>query len=129
MFNSFSCTKAITATAIHLLVQDGLIASYDDLVGKYWSKFGEKHPDLTISELLSHRARMPHAMPKNVTFEQFCDFAYMCDAMCDIPSEDKSGEELKDSTVPFSTKVASNELSLMKPNSLPQNFFISSTTP
>ena len=99
LFNSFSCTKAFTATALHLLVQDGLIASYDDLVIKYWPEFGEKHPDLTISHLLTHRARMQHAMPEKITFEQFCDFDYMCTAMCDIPSDKKTEEELQDSKV------------------------------
>merc|ERR1711871_545731 len=99
LFNSFSCTKAITATALHLLVDDGLITSYDDPVKKYWPKFGVLHPDMTISEILSHRSRMQHAMPKNITFEQFCDFDYMCTAMCDISQEIKSAEELENPSI------------------------------
>ena len=37
--------------------------------------------------MISHRARMQHAMPKDVTFKQFCDIKYMSDAMCDIESD------------------------------------------
>ena len=92
--NCFSVTKAITVAAVHMLVDQGKI-QYEEKVGTYWPAFGVKHPEMTVGEMISHRARMQHAMPKDVTFKQFCDIKYMSDAMCDIES-DPFDEEVDD---------------------------------
>ena len=53
---SFSTTKGVTATALHVLVDRGLL-DYDDPVAKYWPEFaqaGKEH--ITVRHLLCHQA-------------------------------------------------------------------------
>jgi aarF domain-containing kinase len=86
LFNCFSVTKAVTAAAVHVLVDDGKI-SYDCPVALYWPEFGEKNPETTVAELLSHRAGLQHAMPPGITFESFCDFKAMARGMCKLDAD------------------------------------------
>ena len=86
LFNCFSVTKAITVTAVHMLVDRGLL-EYTQKVGFYWPEFGIKHPLITVGDVISHRARMQNALPENVTFQQFCNLKHMSEAMCSIDSE------------------------------------------
>jgi CubicO group peptidase (beta-lactamase class C family) len=90
LFNCFSVTKAVTAAAVHVLVDDGKI-SYDSPVALYWPEFGEKNPETTVAELLSHRAGLHHAMPPGMTFESFCDLKAMKQGMCKLDA-DKLGD-------------------------------------
>ena len=53
---SFSTTKGVTATALHILADRGLL-DYDDPVAKYWPEFGrEGKEQITIRHLLCHQA-------------------------------------------------------------------------
>lgn len=55
---SFSTTKGVVATALHRLVDRGLL-DYDDPVAKHWPEFaanGKEH--ITVRQLLSHSAGM-----------------------------------------------------------------------
>ena len=53
---SFSTTKGVTATALHVLADRGLL-DYDDPVAKHWPEFAQAGKDrITIRHLLSHRA-------------------------------------------------------------------------
>jgi CubicO group peptidase (beta-lactamase class C family) len=53
---SFSTTKGVTATALHVLADRGLL-DYDDPVATHWPEFAQAGKDrITIRHLLSHRA-------------------------------------------------------------------------
>jgi len=78
IFNSFSCTKALVATSMHLLIAKGK-AKYEDYVCKYWPAFGQNGKDkITIEELLSHRAGLHSALPEEMNLQKFCNFENMC---------------------------------------------------
>src|SRR5215469_1274364 len=51
-----SCTKAVTAICVHMLVQRGLI-DYDAPVARYWPEFAANgKAAITVRDLLAHRA-------------------------------------------------------------------------
>ena len=53
---SFSTTKGVTATALHILVDRGLI-DYDDPVAKFWPEFAREGKErITVRHLLCHQA-------------------------------------------------------------------------
>jgi CubicO group peptidase (beta-lactamase class C family) len=53
---SFSTTKGVTATVLHILVDRGML-DYDDPVAKYWPEFAaEGKGQVTIRHLLCHQA-------------------------------------------------------------------------
>lgn len=76
LFNMFSVTKAIAATALHIQVARGLV-DYDARVMDYWPEFGVngKEPT-TVRDVLTHRAGIPQ-MPEGVTPELMCDWDWM----------------------------------------------------
>ena len=60
LFSSFSTTKGVAATALHILADRGLI-DYDAPVARYWPEFAEAGKDDTVlvRHLLSHTAGLP----------------------------------------------------------------------
>ena len=53
---SFSTTKGVTSTLLHILVDKGL-ADYDDPIAKYWPEFAQNgKQDITIRSAMSHQA-------------------------------------------------------------------------
>lgn len=60
MAMSFSTTKGVVATAVHRLVDRGLL-DYDDPVAKYWPEFAQGGKEgVTVRHLLSHSAGLHH---------------------------------------------------------------------
>jgi CubicO group peptidase (beta-lactamase class C family) len=58
MAMSFSTTKGVAATVVHLLADRGLIG-YDDTIAKHWPAFaGNGRDTITVRHLLSHQAGM-----------------------------------------------------------------------
>ncbi|MGH7818926.1 MAG: serine hydrolase domain-containing protein, partial [Candidatus Binatia bacterium] len=56
MAMSFSTTKGVTSTALHVLADRGLL-DYDDPVAKHWPEFGRNGKEgITIRHVMSHRA-------------------------------------------------------------------------
>jgi aarF domain-containing kinase len=86
LFNCFSVTKAVTAAAVHILVDEGKLA-YDTPVAAYWPEFGKKHPETTVAQLLSHRAGLQQAMPADTSFESFCNMQTMARGMCTVDAD------------------------------------------
>jgi CubicO group peptidase (beta-lactamase class C family) len=76
LFQVFSVTKALTATALHVQAERGLV-DYDLPVARYWPEFGArgKHR-ITVRDVLSHRAGIPQ-MPTGVTPELMFDWEWM----------------------------------------------------
>lgn len=76
LFNVFSVTKAVAATAIHVLAERGCI-EYDAPVVRYWPEYGANGKDkTTVGHVLTHRAGVPQ-MPEGVTADRMCDWNWM----------------------------------------------------
>jgi CubicO group peptidase (beta-lactamase class C family) len=67
LFCSFSTTKGVAATALHILADRGLI-EYDAPVAKYWPEFARNGKErVTVAQAMSHQAglhavRQPHSI-------------------------------------------------------------------
>jgi len=80
LFTSFSCTKGVTATAIHILVERGVL-SYDEPIANHWPEFAQRGKQYaTMRHALTHRVGVPH-MPDGVTPESMSDWDGMCEAI------------------------------------------------
>lgn len=78
---SFSTTKGVASTLIHILADEGLL-DYEDTVSKHWPEFGQKgKQDITIRQLLCHEAGMYHIRDMIDDAEQMLDWDYMVGAM------------------------------------------------
>jgi CubicO group peptidase (beta-lactamase class C family) len=83
LFNVFSVTKAVAATAIHMLAERGHI-EYDAPVARYWPEYGKHRKErTTVRHVLTHRACVPQ-MPAGVTAEKMCDWDWMTAAIADL---------------------------------------------
>jgi CubicO group peptidase (beta-lactamase class C family) len=84
LFNFFSASKAVTAMVIHLLDERRLL-HLDDAVVEYFPEFG-KHGkgDVTIRQILTHRAGIPAVRDVPVDVELLTDpqrlLAILCEA-------------------------------------------------
>lgn len=59
LFVVFSVTKGVTALAVHMQADRGLL-NYDAPIAKYWPEFGKNGKEtITVEQALSHRAGIP----------------------------------------------------------------------
>ncbi|MBI5949275.1 MAG: beta-lactamase family protein [Chloroflexi bacterium] len=73
LFLSFSTTKGVAATALHILADRGLI-DYDAPVAKYWPAFAQNGKgSITVAQAMSHQSGL-HAMPDPVKPEHITDW-------------------------------------------------------
>ncbi|SDG38861.1 serine hydrolase domain-containing protein [Pseudonocardia oroxyli] len=80
LFPAFSVTKGITATALHLQAERGLV-DYEAPVVRYWPEFGQNGKEkATVRDVLSHRSGVPQ-MPAEVTTERMADWDWMVTAL------------------------------------------------
>ena len=80
LFNVYSVTKAVAATALHVQADRGLI-DYDAPVARYWPEYGAHgKARTTVRDVLTHRACVPQ-MPHGVTSERMCDWTWMTQAI------------------------------------------------
>src|SRR5215470_6844789 len=78
---SFSTTKGVTSTALHLLVDRGLL-DYDDPVAKFWPEFGrEGKEQITVRHLLCHQAGLYRIRAMIDDASRMRDWAYMTDVL------------------------------------------------
>ena len=78
---SFSTTKGVVATALHVLVDRGLL-DYDDRVAKHWPEFAQGgKQDVTVRDVLTHRAGLPQIRPLVDRAERLLDWGYMVRAL------------------------------------------------
>lgn len=83
LFNVYSVTKAVAATALHLQAERGLI-DYDAPVARYWPEYAAHGKEkTTVRDVLTHRACVPQ-MPEGVTPERLCDWDWMANAIADL---------------------------------------------
>ena len=63
LFCSWSTTKGVTSTAIHMLADRGLI-DYDTKVANYWPEFAQNGKgEITVTQALSHQIGL-HSLPR-----------------------------------------------------------------
>ncbi|HEY7268550.1 MAG TPA: serine hydrolase domain-containing protein [Dehalococcoidia bacterium] len=73
LFSSFSTTKGVAATALHIQADRGLI-DYDAPVAKYWPAFARNGKErITVAQAMSHQGGL-HAMPRPMTADFVCDW-------------------------------------------------------
>ena len=76
LFNVFSVTKGVVATALHIQAERGLL-EYDRPVADYWPDYGANgKAAVTVRDALSHRTGTPQ-MPAGVTVETIGDWDAM----------------------------------------------------
>ena len=82
LFNVYSVTKAVAATALHLQADRGLI-DYDAPIAQYWPEFAANGKSLaTPRHALTHRVGVPQ-MPEGVNVDRMCDWEWMTSHIAD----------------------------------------------
>src|SRR5882724_4130405 len=77
LFNVFSVSKAVAATALHVQAERGLV-DYDSPVARYWPEYGANGKEsATVRDALSHRTGTPQ-MPAGATPDSICDWDATC---------------------------------------------------
>lgn len=80
LFNVFSVTKAVAATAVHLQAERGLL-EYDAPIRSYWPEFASNgKAAANVRHALTHRTGVPQ-MPDGTSPEMMCDWNLMCRAI------------------------------------------------
>jgi CubicO group peptidase (beta-lactamase class C family) len=83
LFNVYSVTKAVAATAIHMLVDRGRLDE-ESPVTRWWPEYAAHGKErTTVRDVLTHRACIPQ-MPEGVTPERMCDWEWMARAIADL---------------------------------------------
>lgn len=73
LFLSWSMTKGVTATAIHMLADRGLV-DYDARVADYWPEFAQGGKEgITVTQAMSHQAGI-HALPAPFSVDFIIDW-------------------------------------------------------
>jgi CubicO group peptidase (beta-lactamase class C family) len=83
VFPVFSVSKAVTALAVHVQAERGLI-DYDAPLARYWPEYGTHGKEaVKVRHVLSHRAGVPQ-MPGGVTPESLADWDGITAALADL---------------------------------------------
>lgn len=84
LFNVYSVSKAVTAVALHIQVERGLV-EYDAPVAAYWPEFAQAgKADVTVRHVLSHVSGVLR-MPPDVTPELMTNWDWMCTRIAEMP--------------------------------------------
>lgn len=82
---SFSTTKGVAATALHVQVDRGLL-DYDDPVAKYWPEFAQNGKErITVRHVLCHEAGLYGLRHCIDRAERMCDWDYMVEVLARLP--------------------------------------------
>src|SRR6185312_14287138 len=69
LFNCFSTTKGVAATALHILADRGLI-EYEQPVAKYWPEFAANGKGkITVGQAMSHQSGLHTAPPRDIILD------------------------------------------------------------
>jgi len=92
LFNVYSVTKAVTATALHIQAERGLV-DYDAPIARYWPEFAARgKAAATVRHALTHRVGIPQ-MPEPVTPEMMCNWEAMVRAIAELEPLARPGEK------------------------------------
>jgi CubicO group peptidase (beta-lactamase class C family) len=94
LFNFFSASKAVTAMVIHLLDERGVL-HLDDAVVEYFPEFGKNgKEDVTLRQLLTHRAGIPNVPQARVDVALLSDPERLLGILCDAKPLSVPGRRL-----------------------------------
>ena len=94
LFRVFSCSKPVAAAALWVLKDRGEL-DWDDPVARHWPEFGANNKgDVTIEQVLTHRAGLPVA-PAGLGWFDFADWGRMLDAIEDAELQYESGTRIE----------------------------------
>lgn len=80
LFHVFSAGKGVTATAVHVLAERGVLA-YDTPIAEYWPEFGAGGKErITVRHALTHSAGVPH-LSEGTSLLDLCDWDQMCETV------------------------------------------------
>jgi CubicO group peptidase (beta-lactamase class C family) len=80
LFNSFSISKGIVSTCVHILADRGLI-DYDDPISDYWPEFAARGKEkATIRHALTHRVGIPND-PQDISIELMSNWNAVCQSI------------------------------------------------
>jgi CubicO group peptidase (beta-lactamase class C family) len=80
LFHVFSAGKGVTATAVHVLAERGVLA-YDDLISQYWPEFAANGKErVTVRHALTHSAGIPK-LPEATSLRDLCNWDQMCETV------------------------------------------------
>ncbi len=80
---SFSTTKGVASTAVHMLAERGLL-KYDDRVSEYWPEFAQNGKgDLRIEHLLTHSAGLHRIRTLIDGAQRMLDWEWMVNALAE----------------------------------------------
>lgn len=92
LYNVYSVTKAVAATALHIQAEKGHV-DYDAPIADYWPEFAQNgKASATVRHALTHRAGVP-LMPEGVTPEHMCDGDWMASAIAAMEPLAPPGEK------------------------------------
>ena len=92
LFNVFSVTKPLAATALHMQVDRGRL-DYDARVADYWPEYAQNGKGATtVRDVLTHRAGVPQ-MPAGVTPELMSDWDWMVARIAELTPLAPPGEK------------------------------------
>lgn len=92
LYNVYSVTKAVAATALHIQAEKGHV-DYDAPIADYWPEFAQNgKASATVRHALTHRAGVP-LMPEGVTPERMCDSDWMASAIAAMEPLAPPGEK------------------------------------
>jgi len=81
MSPSFSTTKGVASTLVHIMVDRGLI-DYDERVATYWPEFAHAgKDDITVRQVLSHQSGLYHIRQMVDRADRMLDWEYMIHAI------------------------------------------------
>jgi len=81
MSPSFSTTKGVAATTLHVMVDRGLV-DYDDRVSRVWPEFGQAgKADITIRQVLAHQSGLYHIRQMIDRADRMLDWEHMIGAI------------------------------------------------
>jgi CubicO group peptidase (beta-lactamase class C family) len=81
MSPSFSTTKGVASTAMHVLVDQGLV-DYDDRVVEYWPEFAQGGKEaVTVRHVMAHQCGLYHLREMLDHAEQMLDWDYVTQAI------------------------------------------------
>lgn len=88
---SFSTTKGITSTALHMLADRGLVR-YDDPVVRYWPEFGQRgKTGITLRHVLTHSAGLYDVRNVLSHADDLLDWDATCAALAAAPAAHEPG--------------------------------------
>jgi len=87
MAMSFSTSKGITSTLIHILADRGLI-QYDDPIARYWPEFAAAGKGtISVRDLLTHRAGLSRLRPLIDHGDRILDWDHMVHVLANAPAK------------------------------------------